>query len=57
MPGRMNSEAMSLQKEKIFKETKRMPMKANTWVEGAAHLSIWGMESMIFASGFCDCER
>lgn len=56
IPGRMNSEAISLQKEKIFNVTKRMPIKANICVVGDAHLSITGMASIV--SVVCaDTER
>lgn len=61
IPGRMNNEAISLQKEKIFMETKRMPMKAKTCVVGDAHGSSWGMASMVVFTPWIvylsDCEE
>lgn len=39
-PGRMNNEAISLQKEKILYETYATPIKAKTLVVGAAHGSM-----------------
>ena len=46
-PGRMNRDAISLQKEKILYDTQRTPMKANAWVAGAAQGSIGFNLSMI----------
>ena len=39
-PGRMNRDAISLQKEKILYDTQRTPTKAKTLVVGAAQGSI-----------------
>jgi hypothetical protein len=39
----MNNEAINLQNENILVDNQRMPMKANTWVVGAAQASIWGI--------------
>jgi hypothetical protein len=36
----MNRDAMRRQKEKIFKDSQSMPMKARACVAGAAYLSI-----------------
>lgn len=47
MPGRMKSEAISLQNEKILMETKRIPINANTCVVGEAHLSTEGIASIL----------
>lgn len=52
MPGRMNNEAISLQKDKIFNETQRIPMNANACVVGEAHLSCMTGIASIFA---CEC--
>jgi hypothetical protein len=45
-PGRMNRDAISLQKERILYDTHRTPMKANALVVGAAHGSIGFRVSM-----------
>jgi hypothetical protein len=47
-PGKMNRDAISLQKEKILYDTQRTPMKANAWVVGAAQGSI-GLTLSMFA--------
>ncbi len=39
MPGKMKSEAIMRQKEKILSDSHSRPMKANTCVAGDAHLS------------------
>lgn len=36
MPGKMNSDAINLQNEKILSETQSRPMNAKTWVAGEA---------------------
>jgi hypothetical protein len=45
-PGRMNRDAISLQKERTLYDTHRTPMKANALVVGAAHGSIGFKVSM-----------
>jgi len=46
----MNSDAISLQKEKILYETQRTPMKAKAWVVGAAQGSIGLIWSMLIVA-------
>jgi len=52
-PGKMNRDAISLQKENILYDTQRTPMKAKTVVVGAAQGSIGFNLSILVVNWGC----
>lgn len=49
-PGRMNRDAIKRQKERILYETQKTPIKAATFVAGAAQGSMGFKLSMVYVS-------
>lgn len=55
VPGRMNRDAISRQKEKMCHDSQSRPMAAKTWVVGAAYGSMGTAESILFTPWGNNC--